>query len=51
MGWLAGAHPELTETYEELYRGRVYLPRHPDRRRRRTPAAPKLKTQPALPFG
>jgi DNA repair photolyase len=51
MEWLADTHPQLTGTYEELYRDRVYLPRHPDRRRRRTPAAPKPVTQPSLPFG
>jgi DNA repair photolyase len=50
MGWLAGAHPELTQTYEELYRDRVYLPRHPKGRARPT-RRPKPDPQPALPFG
>jgi DNA repair photolyase len=50
MGWLAGAHPELTPTYEELYRDRVYLPRHP-KGRARPSRRPTPDPQPALPFG
>jgi DNA repair photolyase len=50
MGWLSGAHPELTPTYEELYRDRVYLPRHPSGRARPRPR-PAADPQPALPFG
>lgn len=51
MGWLANHHPELTSKYQELYRDRAYLPRHPSGRRR--PARPKAEqtNQPALPFG
>jgi DNA repair photolyase len=50
MGWLAGSHPELTRTYEELYEDRVYLPRHP-RGRSRPKREPQSDAQPALPFG
>jgi DNA repair photolyase len=50
MGWLSGAHPELTRTYEEMYRDRVYLPRHPNGRARPRPR-PTADPQPALPFG
>jgi DNA repair photolyase len=50
-GWLAGAHPELTRTYEELYRDRVYLPRHPKGRVRPRPPRARVDPQPALPFG
>ena len=51
MGWLNGAHPELIETYEELYRDRVYLPRHPRGRSRSRQQKPRATFQPALPFG
>jgi DNA repair photolyase len=51
MGWLNGAHPELIETYEELYRDRVYLPRHPRGRSRSRQQQPRATSQPALPFG
>jgi hypothetical protein len=51
MGWLTGAHPELTRTYEDLYRDRVYLPRHPNGRTRSKRNVTKSETQPALPFG
>ncbi len=51
MGWLNGAHPELIETYEELYRDRVYLPRHPRGRSRSRQQEPRATSQPALPFG
>jgi DNA repair photolyase len=51
MGWLNGAHPELTETYEELYRDRVYLPRHPRGRSRSRQQKPRASSQAALPFG
>ena len=50
MGWLSASHPELVETYEELYRDRAYLPRHPRGRARPKPQ-PKSDPQPALPFG
>lgn len=50
MGWLAGSHPELTRTYEELYRDRAYLPRHP-RGRSRPNRQPEPDAQLALPFG
>jgi DNA repair photolyase len=50
MGWLQGAHPELIGTYEELYRDRVYLPRHP-KGRARPRRQPTPEAQPALPFG
>jgi len=50
MGWLAGSHPELTRTYEELYRDRVYLPRHASGRSR-PKRQPEPDAQPALPFG
>jgi DNA repair photolyase len=50
MGWLSAAHPELTPTYEELYRDRVYLPRHPNGRARPQPR-PAADPQLALPFG
>ena len=51
VGWLNGAHPELIETYEELYRDRVYLPRHPRGRSRARQQKPRATSQPALPFG
>jgi DNA repair photolyase len=51
MGWLEGAHPGLTETYQDLYRDRVYLPRHPKGRARPRQKVPVPNSQPALPFG
>jgi DNA repair photolyase len=51
MGWLAGSHPELIGTYEDLYRDRVYLPRHPNGRPRPKRTVTKTEPQPALPFG
>jgi DNA repair photolyase len=50
MGWLVGAHPELTKTHEELYRDRVYLPRDP-KGRVKPRGRPRPEAQPALPFG
>ncbi|HYJ24256.1 MAG TPA: radical SAM protein [Acidimicrobiia bacterium] len=50
MGWLTESHPELTRTYEELYRDRAYLPRHP-RGRSRPNRQPEPDAQLALPFG
>ncbi|MGH8915714.1 MAG: radical SAM protein [Acidimicrobiia bacterium] len=51
MGWLADTHPELSSTYEKLYRDRAYLPRHPGARRRAPEPKPKETVQPVLPFG
>lgn len=51
MGWLGEHHPEMTSSYEKLYRDRSYLPRGPSARRRATPPKQGGTIQPALPFG
>ena len=51
MGWLGGAHPELVERYEALYRNRAYLARRSSRRRSQPKPEQPAISQPALPFG
>jgi DNA repair photolyase len=50
MGWLDGAHPELVSNYQNLYRDRAYLPRHPAGRRRPVRNVPEDGGQQVLPF-
>lgn len=50
IGWLADNHPGLLPTYENLYRDRAYLPRHPRGRARPRSSSPRTEPHPTLPF-